>query len=77
MAVHAFIPLEDPLVKYRNLAPVVVLLAGLVGCGNGSPTIRSIPTAKESDVHIRTPGVNVDVEHKGKGVNVDVSKKER
>lgn len=33
------------------------------------------PEKKDTDVHVRTPGVNVDVEHRGEGNNkkVDVN----
>ena len=74
--------------KRAIAAAILFILSAcwVVGCapgpGTGRPTGTTRPTApekKETDVHVRTPKVSVDVEHKGdgKGVNVEVKRKDR
>jgi hypothetical protein len=63
----------------RSAASVaLVALFGATGCNPpASPTTNREPEKKNADVHIRTPGASVDVEHKrdGKSVDVDVRRK--
>jgi len=55
------------------------IVVGMVaGCGSTEPApAPATPPAQKSDVHVRTPRVDVDVEHKrdNKGVNVEVQKR--
>jgi hypothetical protein len=39
------------------------------GSGPSNSPAAPPPAEKKADVHIRTPGVNVDVEHRGEGDN--------
>ena len=52
--------------------------ATFLGCASSSSTA---PTEKKTDVHIKTPGADIDVHHKGNDkdnkTNVDVKTKER
>jgi hypothetical protein len=75
--------------KRATIAAVLYVLSAswFLGCDGpteGTPTGTTRPTAPEkkgTDVHIRTPKVSMDVEHKGDGANkkveVDVRRKER
>jgi hypothetical protein len=58
------------------------LVACLFGCQPATVTTPAAPAPAErnkGDVHIRTPGANIDVERKGTGrdVNVDVRRKDQ
>jgi hypothetical protein len=66
----------------KRLLCIGLLWAGLMGCGQrAEPTAsRTEPDRKDSDVHIRTPDANVDIEHRDRGpgdkrVDVDVRRK--
>jgi hypothetical protein len=64
----------------RACAMFALTLAFVVGC---QPTVVTTPANtdkdKNRDVHIRTPGANVDIEGKGKDrkVDVDVHRKDK
>jgi len=62
---------------FSRLAATLALF-GAMGCNPpASPTTSREPEKKNTDVHIRTPGSSIDVEHNrdGKSVDVDVHRK--
>jgi hypothetical protein len=61
----------------RSVVLLAVFGGMFAGCEqaatpSASTTPTSQPSEQKGDVHIRTPGVNVDVERKGTGRSVDV-----
>src|SRR5262245_41460524 len=67
-----------PAMKNRTPAVSATLTFVLFGC---QPAVVTTPATqdKERDIHIRTPGANVDIEGKGKDrkVDVDVHRKDK
>ena len=66
---------ESPMMRSVLLA---VLLGLSVGCQQATtPSSAPVQSNDKTNVHIRTPKVNVDVEGKGsgRGANVDVERK--
>jgi hypothetical protein len=67
----------------KHLAAVVFAaftVALAVGCQPSAPTTVIHEREKETNIHIRTPGANVDIQGKGKkdtNVDVDVHRKDK
>ncbi len=61
----------------RSVVLLVAFGGIFAGCQQAAPpsastTSSAQPSEQQGDVHIRTPGVNVDIERKGTGRSVDV-----
>jgi len=63
---------------FSAVSAALTLILILFGC---QPAVVTTPASqdKERDIHIRTPGANVDIEGKGKDrkVDVDVHRKDK